>query len=234
MKEKHQNSQRDETEIQQKFYMFHSIKRVVDINILNDMISSFKRKKRSENEDEKSNTSSNSDDDDSHFNFNYANSALINSTLMITYHSLMNSVVYDSNCSQSLIFDKTRFVNDLISLNDQIKILDDFMQIEEYETMRVWKQLKSKKIEITFKRTAYISICFVTLMSAFKLEKKKFDRDHRTKILINTKTDEQICEIQRRFEMHLLEYNFISRDEQMMSNSIQLSKNIMIKTISWQ
>jgi hypothetical protein len=69
-------------------------------------------------------------------------------------------------------------------------------------------------------------------MSTSKLEKKEFDRDHRIKTLINIKTNEQICEIQKRFEMHLLEYNLVSRDDQLMKNSIQLSKNIMIKAIS--
>jgi hypothetical protein len=126
---------RNETrqKIQAKPFMIYSIKRVVDTNILNELISSSKRKKR--NEDEK-------DDDDPHFNFansafNYANSAFANPALMIIYHSLMNSVIYDSNCSQSLIFDKTRFLNDLISSNDQIKISDDHMQIEGYEIMLV-------------------------------------------------------------------------------------------------
>jgi hypothetical protein len=121
--------------IQTKFFMIYSIKRIADINILNELISSSKRKKRSEKKDEKN-------DDDSHFNFansafNYANSALANFTLMTFYHSLMNNVIYDSNCSQSLIFDKTRFLNDLISSNDQIKISDDQMQIEKYEIMLV-------------------------------------------------------------------------------------------------
>ncbi len=87
---------------------------------------------------------------------------------------------------------------------------------------------------MTFKKTAYISICFVTLVSASKLEKEGFDRDHRTKTLINIKTDEQICEIQERFEMHLLEYNPVSRDDQLVANSVQLSKNTMVKAISWQ
>jgi hypothetical protein len=207
--------------------MFHSIKRVVDTNILNEMISSSKRKKKSE----KNKTSA--DDDDSHFN--YANSALTNSTLMITYHSLMNNVIYDSSCSHSLIFDKTRFVNeDLISSNDQIKISDDHMQIEEYEIMRVWRQLKSKKIEITFKKTAYISNCSVTLVSQSKLEKEEFDRDSFIKTLIHLKTSTQVCEIQRRFEMQLLEYTLISRDDQMMTNSMQSSRNIIVKAISWQ
>ncbi len=225
---------RNETrqKIQTKFFMIYSIKRVADINILNELTSSSKRKKR--NEDEKN-------DDDSHFNFansafNFANSALVNSTLMIIYHSLMNSVIYDSNCSQSLIFDKIRFLNDLISSNDQIKISDDQMQIERYEIMLVRKQLKDKKIEMTFKKTAYISICFVILVSQSKLEKEEFDRDSFIKTLIHLKTNKQICEIQKRFEMQLLEFNLISRENQnqQMTNSIQLSKNIMIKATSWQ
>jgi hypothetical protein len=121
---------RNETrqKIQTKSFMIYSIKRVVDTNILNELTSSLKKKKRSEKKNE-------NDDDDHHFN--YANSALANSTLMIIYHSLMNSVIYDSNCSQSLIFDKARFLNDLISSNDQIKTSDEHMQIEEYETMLV-------------------------------------------------------------------------------------------------
>jgi hypothetical protein len=115
------------------------------------------------------------------------------------------------------------------------------MQIEEYETMLVWKQLKDKKIEMTFKKTTYISICFVTLVSQSKLEKEEFDRDSFIKTLIHLKTNKQVCEIQRRFEMQLLEYNLISRNNRKIisrddetTNSVQSSKNIMIKATSWQ
>ncbi len=224
---------RNETrqKIQTKSFMIYSIKRVIDINILNELISSSKRKKRDENE---------KNDDD--FHFNHANFAFVNLTLIIIYHSLMNSVIYDSNCNQSLIFDKTRFLkHDLISSNDQIKISDDHMQIEKYEIMLVWKQLKDKKIEMTFKKTAYISICFVILVFQSKLEKEEFNRDSFIKTLIHLKTNKQICETQKRFEVQLLEYNFISKNNQTIiskdsetTNSIQLSKNIMIKATSWQ
>jgi hypothetical protein len=217
--------------IQAKPFMIYSIKRIADTNILDGLTSSSKRKKGGENEDEKGKAPS--DEDDPHFN--YANSALANSALMIIYHPLMNSVIYDSGCSQPLTFDKTRFLkHDLISSNDQIKISDGHMQIEEYGTMLVWGQLKGKKVEMTFKKTAYIPTCFVTLVSASKLEKEGFDRDHRTKTLINTKTDEQVCEIQGRFGVHLLEYNPVSRDDQLVANSVQLSKNIMVKATPWQ
>ncbi len=211
--------------IQTKSFMIYSIKRIVDINILNELISSSKRKMKNEKKNE-------NDDDDHHFN--YANSAFVNSTLMITNHSLMNSVIYDSNCSQSFIFDKTRFLNDLISSNNQIKTSDEHMQIEEYETMLIWEQLKDKKIEMTFKKTTYILICFVILVFQSKLEKEEFDSDSFIKTLIHLKTNKQICEIQERFEVQLLEYNLISRNDQRMTNSVQFSKNIMIKAISWQ
>jgi hypothetical protein len=147
------------------------------------MISSSKGKKR--DEDEKS-------DDESLFNF--ANSTLANSTLMTSYHSLMNSVIYDSGCSQSLIFDKIRLLN-LIFSNEQIKISDEHMKIEEYEIMQVCERLKDKSVEMTIKKTTYISICIVTLVSQHFLEKEEFDRDSHTKTLIHLKTGKQVCKI---------------------------------------
>jgi hypothetical protein len=72
-------------------------------------------------------------------------------------------------------------------------------------------------------------------VSQNKLEKERLDRDSHTKILIHLKTDRQICEIQKRFEMQLLEYNFVSRNNHVsVTNSIQSSKNIMIKATLWQ
>ncbi len=144
------------------------------------------KKKNDKNKDDK--TSSKiifSDENDSHFNFaNYANSALANSTLRTSFHSLMKSVIYDSSCSQSLTFDKARFVDEITSADDLIKTSDDHMQIEKYEIMRVCELLNDKTIKMTFKKTAYISISIVTLVSQFKLEKKEYDRDSYTKTLI--------------------------------------------------
>jgi hypothetical protein len=72
-----------------------------------------------------------------------------------------------------------------------------------------------------------------------KLEKEEFNRDSFIKTLIHLKTNKQICETQKRFEVQLLEYNFISKNNQTIiskdsetTNSIQLSKNIMIKATS--
>jgi hypothetical protein len=51
-------------------------------------------------------------------------------------------------------------------------------------------------------------------VSQNKLKKEKFNQDSHTKILIYLKTDKQICEIQKRFEVQLLEYNLISKNNQ--------------------
>jgi hypothetical protein len=138
----------------------------------------------------------------------------------------MKSVIYDSNCSQSLTFDKSRFVDEITSADDLIKTSDDHMQIERYEIMQVCERLNDKTIKMTFKKTAYISISIVTLVSQLKLEKKKYDRDSYTKTLIQIKTGKQICEIQSRYEVQLLKFNLVIDK---VANSVQLSKNTMVK-----
>ncbi len=95
---------------------------------------------------------------------------------------------------------------------------------------------------MTFKETAYIPTCSVTLVSQSKLEKDGFDRDYRTKTLVNTKNGKQMCEIQGRFGVQLLEYTPISRDNQATTisrdgetaNSVQPNKNTMVKATPWQ
>ncbi len=79
--------------------------------------------------------------------------------------------------------------------------------------MRIHKRLNDKTIKMTFKKTAYISIRIVTLVSQFKLKKKEYKRDLYTKTLIQMKTSKQICEIQKHYKMQLLEYNSISKND---------------------
>jgi hypothetical protein len=136
----------------------------------------------------------------------------------------MNSVIYDSRCSQTLIFDKNRFIDEIELANDLIKISNDHMKIAEYETMLMNDRLNEKDVSLKFYRTICISINTITLVSQSKLANLKFNRDSYSKILNQLKTSKQICEIMKRYEMFLLKFNFIK-----IANSIQFSKNIMIK-----
>ncbi len=75
------------------------------------------------------------------------------------------------------------------------------MQIKRYEIMLVRIKLRDKDVKLIFEKTTFIFSAIVTLVFQSKLENEKFDRDYRIKILINTKNDKQVCEIQNRFEM---------------------------------
>jgi hypothetical protein len=205
------------------------------------MISSLKRKRKSKKDKSDDNIQSYENNFDYSFvetafeksmRSAFVESAFAISKLMKASHSLLRSVIYDLEYSQSLIFDKNRFINEIISSDDLIKISNEHIQIRRYEIMLIRARLKDKNVKLIFEKTIFISFVIVTLMFQSKLEKEEFDRDYRIKILINTKNDKQMCEYQRRFEMQLLEYIFINKDDQMMTNSVQLSKNIMIKAIS--
>ncbi len=97
----------------------NTIKRLIDINILNDLINSFKKKK---NEKDKNHSNDNTSSNDNDLDYSFAESAFAISKLMKSSHSLLRSVIYDSKCSQSLIFNKNRFINEIISSNNLIKI----------------------------------------------------------------------------------------------------------------
>jgi hypothetical protein len=105
--------------LQKNSRLMNTIKRLIDINILNDLINSFKKKK---NEKDKNHSNDNTSSNDNDLDYSFAESAFAISKLMKSSHSLLRSVIYDSKCSQSLIFNKNRFINEIISSNNLIKI----------------------------------------------------------------------------------------------------------------
>ncbi len=66
---------------------------------------------------------------------------------------------------------------------------------------------------MTFKQTANISSIDVTLVSQSKLMKEHYDRDMYSKKLIQKSSRMKICDIQKHYEMLLLEYNLIDKDD---------------------
>ncbi len=208
---------------------------MINTNILDEMKISKRNDEKEKHDDQKTSFKIELDDNDqnddnfSFVDYAFANSTFANFALMISYHSLMKSVIYDSKCSQTLIFDKNQFIDEIELANDLIKISNNHMKIAKYETMLINARLKDKDVSLRFYRTAYISTSTITLVSQSKLANQRFDRDSYTKTLIQMKTSKQICEIQNRYEVQLLKFNLVSDK---MTNSIQLSKNIMIKVTS--
>jgi hypothetical protein len=74
------------------------IRQITDINILDGL-------------DQKDQTAETVETDDYHFHFSGV-------TIMTTKNLLSNSVIYDFDCSQSLTYDKARFVGEIISASD--------------------------------------------------------------------------------------------------------------------
>jgi hypothetical protein len=72
------------------------IKHITDINILNEL----------NQKDQKNNET-----DDDHFHFSDV-------VTVAQKNLLSNSVIYDSDCSQFLTYDKARFVEEIISASD--------------------------------------------------------------------------------------------------------------------
>jgi hypothetical protein len=80
------------------------IRQITDINILNDL---------NDQKDQK-----NDETDDGHFHFSDVTTVSQKVAIMTTKNPLSNSVIYDSGCSQSLTYDKARFVEEITSASD--------------------------------------------------------------------------------------------------------------------
>ncbi len=124
---------------------------------------------------------------------------------MISSHSLISNVIYDSRCSQTLIFDKNRFIDDIDLANNFI-ISDDYIKIARCETILINAQLRKKDVSLRFYRMTYKFINTITSMSQSKLAKRKFDWDLYTKNWSHLNTSKQIFEIQKHYKLLLLQY----------------------------
>jgi hypothetical protein len=139
-------------------------------------------------------------------NFSFAN------TVIRDINPLTKSVIYDSECSDLLTYDKDRFLKEIKPASDWIKTSNDRMKMKDYDTMQVLEKLKDedKIIKMKFVNTAYVLIISMTLVSFIKLIKEEYDRDMHTKTLVHVATEKKICDIEEHFEVMTLEYNLIN------------------------
>jgi hypothetical protein len=91
--------------------MIHrAIKHIIDTNILNELDDSYFKKKKDEN------ISSSLAELKASSSFRFDN--MIISSHMNEIHFLYKSVIYDSECSDLLTYDRNRFVDDLRSVDE--------------------------------------------------------------------------------------------------------------------
>jgi hypothetical protein len=177
--------------LQEKPWILKVIKRICNTNIL----------------DEATTPPAELNDENFRFDgFSFANTVLREST------SLNKSVIYDSGCSDSLTYDKDRFLREIKSVSKDIwiKTPNDRMKVEGYGTMQVLEKLGDKQIRMKFANTAYVLITRMTLVFSTKLIKEGYDRDMHTKTLVHVVTEKKVCDIEKHFGVMTLEYNLIN------------------------
>ncbi len=151
--------------------------------------------------------------------FKYA-SLFINKTFN---NLLWKSVIYDSNCSDSFIYDLNRFVNEITFAHELINTFNDFMMIERYEIMLVTNHINDKNRRMFFENIAYVSFIDVILLFVTRFKKQDFVWDMYKKILMNKSIDAMICDIEKKHDLFFLKYRSVEK----LINAIQSHKKIL-------
>jgi hypothetical protein len=211
-------------QIKKKLMIHRIISKITNTNILNEFSDSWIKKSKNEN------ISSSIQLKNSSFRFDN----IITSSYINEIHLLYKSVIYDSKCSDSFTYDRDRFVNDVRSANEWIKISNELMNVVDYETMIVNDKLNNKIVKFKFANTIWISSIDVTFISFTRLIKKEYDRDLHINILMHMKTSTKVCEISMQCNVLLLKFNLINQENlNKHVNSIQFRKFIVTKATSW-
>jgi hypothetical protein len=145
-------------------------------------------------------------------------------------HLLYKNIIYDSECSDLFSFDRNRFVDEIRSADEWIKIFNELINVVDYETMIVNDKLSNKIVKLKFANTTWISFIAAILISSTRLIKKNYDRDSHINIFMYMKTSTKVSEISMHCNVLLLKLNFIENKH---ANSIQSRKFITTKTTSW-
>jgi hypothetical protein len=212
-------------QIRNRLMIHRAISKMININILDEFSDSWIKKSKSENISSTTELKASS-------SFQFEN--MITSSHMNEIHLLYKSVIYDSECSDLFTFDRDRFVDEIRSADEWIKISNELMNVVDYETMIVNDKLSNKIIKLEFANTTWISSTDVILISSTRLIKKNYDRDSHINTFMHMKTDKKVCEISMQCNVLLLKFNLISQEDlNKHANSIQSRKFTTTKTTSW-
>ncbi len=213
---------------------FYAFQRIINIDILNDIKAEQCKSKEKDNNDKKSNNEKTADDDISDVKFanmtNRRSSKYASLSINKTFNnSFWKSVIYDSDCNNSFIYDLNRFVNEITFAHEMIDTSNDFMLIEEYEIMLVINRINEKNRKMFFDNIVYVSFIDVILIFVTRFKKQDFVWDMYKKALMNKSIDAMICDIEKKHDLFLLKYRSIEK----FVNTVQSHKKILTKTTFW-
>jgi hypothetical protein len=107
--------------IKKRLMIHRVIKHITNTNILNELDDPYSKKEKDEN------ISSSPAELKASSSFRFDN--MITSSHMNEIHLLYKSVIYDSECSDSLTFDRNCFVDEIRSADEWIKISNELMNV---------------------------------------------------------------------------------------------------------
>jgi hypothetical protein len=129
-----------------------------------------------------------------------------------TFNNLLwRSVIYDSKCNDSLIYDLNQFVNEITLVHELIDIFNDSIMIEKYEIMLVTNHINDKNRRIFFENIAYVSFIDVILMFVTRLKKQDFVWNMYKKTLMIKSIDVMICDIEKKHDLFFLKYRLVEK-----------------------
>ncbi len=212
--------------------LFFVIKKIIDIDILNDIKT--KDCKSKNNNDKKSDSEKTTKNDTSNVKFvnmtNLRSSKYASMFINKTFNNfLWRSVIYDFDCNDSFIYNLNRFVNEMTSAHEMIDTSNDFMLIEEYEIMLVIDRINEKNRRMFFDNIAYVSFIDVILMFVTRFKKQDFVWNMYKKTLMIKSIDVIICDIEKKHDLFLLKYRLVEK----FVNAVQSHKKILTKTTFW-
>ncbi len=134
---------------------------MTNIDILNEIKSKDCKNDKKNKNDKKIDSEKKSKNDISNVKFvnmtNMKSSKYANLFINKTFNNLLwRSVIYDSNCNDSFIYDLNQFVNEITFAHELIDIFNNFMMIEKYEIMLVTNHINDKNRRMFFENIAYV------------------------------------------------------------------------------
>jgi hypothetical protein len=191
--------------------LFYAFQRIIDIDILNDIKAKQCKSKKKDKNDKKIDNEKRQKDDISNVKFvnmtNMKSFKYASLSINKTFNKLLwRSVIYDSNCNDSFIYDLNRFVNEITFAHELIDIFNDSMMIEKYEIMLVTNHINNKNRRIFFEIIAFVSYIDVILMFVTRLKKQDFVWNMYKKALMNKSIDAMICDIEKKHDLSFLKY----------------------------
>jgi hypothetical protein len=129
-----------------------------------------------------------------------------------TFNNLLwRSVIYDSDCNNSFIYDLNRFVNEITFAHELIDIFNNSMMIEKYEIILVTNHINDKNRRMFFENIEYVSFIDVILMFVTHLKKQDFVWNMYKEALMIKSIDVMICDIEKKHDLFFLKYRFVEK-----------------------